>query len=390
MNDIAAFDELVRAADGAAAGYVAAIALPWPTAAHAALFDSAGETLVSTDAIAAGGLGAAVAAVRRFFATAWAPGDVAVTNDQDAGAATACDLTAVTPVYLAGDAEPQFWAAVRAGIPDCGGWEIGGFSPQAVDRWAEGARFEAAKLVAAGRTRREVSDMLMLNSRTPKLTLRSARALAAAAARFAQSAAGTVAPARDAKLANIADALLAPELERIDRAMTRLARRAGKGAAAAKTPFPELALDPVEVSVVPGNDGMTVAIAAPAIAPRPVNLAPGMAMEIVAAAVGAAMDLGSLRTGALRRRLRAEMPSPSLVSAPLPAPVCLGRPTTGAALFAATIAALAEAGIRADGAGLWRSYLAAQGDVALDPATGKIAPARAAAIRKCEAEEAAQ
>jgi N-methylhydantoinase B/oxoprolinase/acetone carboxylase alpha subunit len=133
---------------------------------------------------------------------------------------------------------------------------------------------------------------------------------------------------------------------------------------------------------------VTVSIEAPPIASRPINLAPGAAADIVTAAVGGALDLHALRTGALRRRLKTKIPSSTLVSASVPAPVCLGLATTGAAVFAATVAAMADAGIAADGAALWRSHVAVQGDGAFDRATGKITPARAAAIRAREAEEA--
>jgi len=214
------------------------------------------------------------------------------------------------------------------------------------------------------------------------------RALASSASDIARAASEVLVAAGYASGAPLSDVLFAPEMERIDRATTRFARRSGRGAARIESPFPELALDPVEVSVVPSNDGMTVAITSPAIAPRPVNLAPGMAAEIVTAAVGGALALGTLRTGALRRRLKIDVPSPSLAAAPLPAPVCLGRWTTGASVFAATISALADAGIGADGPSLWRSYLAEIGDGALDIATGKVTPARAAAIRAWEAKEA--
>ncbi|MBL8661569.1 MAG: hydantoinase B/oxoprolinase family protein [Candidatus Odyssella sp.] len=393
MTTQSSLQALGRAVARAVSSYAAAVSLPWPIAPHAAIVDSQGEVLATTSAAAAGSIGGAVATLRRFFGDAWSPGDIGVTNDQDAGAPTACDITAVAPVWR--DGKPVLWAALRGPVPDCGGWEIGGFSPQAVDRWAEGARFEAAKLVLDGKTRREVTDMLMLNSRTPKLTLRCVRSLAASVSDMAGEAGALLSAASDAGDGAVADALFAPELERIDAAVARSVRRAGKAAAEVTTPFAGLALDPIEVAVVPGNDGLTVTIAAPAIAPRPVTLAPGMGAEIVAAAIAGALDLGTLGTGALARRLRVELPTPSLVAAPLPTPVCLGRATTGAAVFAATIAALADAGIGADGSALWRSYLrvhggGAAGEAELDPATGKFTPARAAAIRAREAEEAAR
>lgn len=379
---------VTRSVDRTLAAYDDAVALPWPSAPQAAVFDASGEVLAASSIAAVAGFTATLAAIRGFFGDAWQAGDAAITNDQDAGAATACEMTAIVPVWGADKAAPVLWAAVRAFVPDCGGWEIGGYSPQAVDRWAEGARFEAAKVALAGRVRREATDMLMLNSRTPKLMLRCVRALVDAANGLGMAVRDEIAASGEADRAALADALLASELERFDRAALRLDRRAAKGSADIRTPFADLALDPIEVAILPGNEGIAVAISAPPLAPRPVNLAPVAAEDIVAAAVGGALGLGGFRTGALRRRLRIEAPVPSLAAAPLPAPVCLGRATTGAAVFAATLAALADAGIESDRAALWRSYRATHDDGALDLESGKITPARAAAIRAREAEEA--
>ncbi|MCW5774290.1 MAG: hydantoinase B/oxoprolinase family protein [Rhodospirillaceae bacterium] len=388
MTSLPDLDSFVNAVDLAAAAYTKAVALPWPAAPQAAILDPAGEIVAATSIAAAGGLARALGAARTFFGSAWQPGDVAITNDQDAGATTACQFTAIVPVWSGAD-EPVLWAALRAFLPDCGGWEIGGYSPQAVDRWAEGARFEAAKFMLAGRVRREIADMLMLNSRTPKLVTRCMRQLATAAKELGETAGRALASSAPQGTAALADALMASEIVRIDEALSRLARRGGEGAAPVQTPFPDLKLGAVNVSVVPANDGLTVALEAPPVAPRPVNLAPGMAADIASAAVAGALGLGALRTGALRRRLKIDVPSPSLAAAPLPTPVGLGPTTTGAAVFAATVAALGEAGATVDGAALWRDFGAANGGGAPDPVTGKITPQRAAAIRAREAEEAA-
>ncbi len=377
---------LSRSIERAVASFTTAAALPWPTAPQAAIFDAQGEALSASSVAAVSSLTASLQAVRAFFGGKWQPGDVAITNDPDSGAATACEVTVIVPAFRGG--APDLWVAVRAFVPDIGGWELGGYSPQAVDRWAEGARFEPAKIAAAGKARREVTDMLMLNSRTPTLTLRCIGALADAARGLADSAAQDLASPTSNDAAALTEALLAVEADRIDRAVARLAGTTATGTATAKTSFPELALDPVSVTIAAGPAGIAVSIAAPPLASRPVNLSPVAAEDIAIAAIAGALGLGSLRTGAIRRRLRVLVSSPSLAAAPLPAPVCLGRATTGHAVFAAALAALRRAGIDADSAALWHAYRAAHDDGALDPTTGKITPARAAAIRAREAEEA--
>ena len=106
----------------------------------------------------------------------------------DAGAVNACEIIAVAPVHSSDGLVG--WSVVRGRVPDFGGWEPGGYSPQAVDRWAEGARIEPVKLIANGNYRREVTDLLRLNSRTPATTLRNIQQLAKAAVELGRAYTG--------------------------------------------------------------------------------------------------------------------------------------------------------------------------------------------------------
>ena len=169
MSDPRTLESSLRAAlGGAITGYERSLGLPWSVHAKAGLFAADGRTLAATAASAAS-LGATVRAIADFFADDWAPGDAAITNDQDSGATHVAEMTLVRPLWPAGSTggKPAAFAIVRADIPDFGGWHLGGYSPQAIDRWAEGGRIVPVKVALAGTERREAVETLMLNSRTP-------------------------------------------------------------------------------------------------------------------------------------------------------------------------------------------------------------------------------
>jgi N-methylhydantoinase B/oxoprolinase/acetone carboxylase alpha subunit len=96
----------------------------------------------------------------------WNEGDVAITTDVYHGSSHPTELTAATPVMQAG--RITGWKLARTQLPDLGGWELGCYSPRAMDIWAEAARIVPAKAFLKGQPRREVLELLELNSRTPK------------------------------------------------------------------------------------------------------------------------------------------------------------------------------------------------------------------------------
>lgn len=96
----------------------------------------------------------------------WNEGDVAITTDVYHGSSHPSEVTAATPVMQAG--RIAGWKLARTHLPDLGGWDLGAYSPRAMDIWAEAARIVPAKAFLKGQPRREVLELLELNSRTPK------------------------------------------------------------------------------------------------------------------------------------------------------------------------------------------------------------------------------
>jgi N-methylhydantoinase B/oxoprolinase/acetone carboxylase alpha subunit len=371
--------------DDALASYRTAVRLPWQSTAKAAILDATGAPIALSAVGAAASLAASVAGVRAFFGDAWNAGDAAVTNDPDLGSANACEMTVVVPGF-AGKGAPRFWVAFRAGVPDFGGWEIGGFSPQAVDRWAEGARIEPAKIVIAGARRREVADLLALNSRTPRTTLRCVLAMVDGAERVARGLLDRNMPIGGRDWSEAVAAMTYGEMALIDRAFARLSRKA-TGRAEVDSPLADARPGPVGVTVDRSGDRLTAKIDAPAVSHRPINLGRQGAADCIIAALVSGFGLGALSTGAILRRVAVEVAEPSLAAAPLPATVGMGRETTGRALARATLDALRAAGIE-PGLGAWDAACRTELGDALDRSSGKVTAERAKEIRTRELEEA--
>jgi len=282
-------------------------------AARAAIVGADGRVLSTTDPGSAYSMARSVAAARGFFGERWQAGDVSVSNDPDRGATHVCQLTAVTPLHR------NAWGVMRANLPDVGGWCPGGYSPQAIDRWAEGARFEPAKLFLAGKVRREVADLLSLNSRTPKATRRLALALGEAAL--------SLQPADS----------YAADLERARRAIAGLNGEQGRATAAITTPAAITSPGEVAVRFTCGPK-LAIEVSAPAVNPAPINLGEAASHDIVLSAVAAAAGLDSLQSGALVELVEVKLGG--LLAARVPACVGIGRETSGAALYGACIKAL--------------------------------------------------
>jgi N-methylhydantoinase B/oxoprolinase/acetone carboxylase alpha subunit len=384
MSDPAVLAKTLSAlVDRAIADYDQAAALSWRSAPQAAIFDTRGEALMLTSVAAVSSLTASLATLRNFFGEKWEPGDTAITNDVEAGAANACEMTVAAPIWV-DRAAPPMWVVLRAFIPDLGGWELGGYSPQALDRWAEGARIEAVKVAAAGKYRREVTDTIALNSRTPRLTLRCIRALVDAARSLGEGVKKELTTGGDP--ATQANALQSLENERIAQTLAQLGS-APRVAAGVVAPVAGFSLESVSLSLTCGASGIDIALAASPVASLPFNLGEHGAADCAIAAITAALDLTSLRTGAIRHRVRVDTGAPGLFEAPLPASVCLGRATVGKAVFLAVVDALSRGVPKTSGEDLWQTYQASHYDEPVDPQTGKITAQRAAAIRAREAQE---
>lgn len=345
---------------------------------HGGLFDADGNPLLISEVGLLPSTTGALNAIRQFFGARWQPGDVALTNDIDAGAINACEISLIAPIHSG--AMISGWSVVRGYIPDFGGWEPGGFSPQAVDRWAEGARLEPVKVIAVGRYRREVTDLLQLNSRTPASTLASVQTLADAAVALGRAYARHSA-AYDEAIA----ALRATERQQAALAIAALGSEAALQKIDVVVPWSNEQFGAITVHTEKSGDFLRVALSGPAIAKRPINLGPYAAQDIVMAAVAAACGLDSRLTAALADLVAVSVGDAGLLAAPLPATAGLGRHTTGMALYRATAAALGLAGEHAESS--WQNYRDRVCGFGFDWQTGRLAAEAAAKIRARQREE---
>ena len=368
------------------AGYLTALDLPWDVHVTAAIATGDGDVMAATDATTAATTRRVVASMREFFGAAWRLGDAAVLNDPDGGSVHPMQISTVVPIWLtaAADGGPDHWAIVRADIPDFGGWELGGYSPQAFDRWAEAGRVVPVKVRLAGAARREATDTMILNSRTPAITFASvegmAEAAAGLAARFVELGDFLTSLGAHSEQARVADAAA------VNAALATLAPGQHVGRAEIDVPWSDEDGGSVSLTVERVPTGLHLAFREPpAIDPRPINCTAGMTEDLVLAAVAGALDLDGLHSDALRQAIAIEPPEGSRLAATVPTAVGIGRETTGQAVFRAVVDALETGGITVDTDAVWVAYRNRRiGDI-LDFTTGKITAARAAAVVAAEA-----
>lgn len=118
--------------------------------------------------IHSGGGGFAVRAVLRDFDGDIQDGDVFLLNDPwAAGGNHLPDWVIARPVFVAGRLVSL--VCNRAHQSDIGGGAAGTYNPEATEVWQEGVRLPVLKLVEAGRVRRDLWKLLLLNTRTPDL-----------------------------------------------------------------------------------------------------------------------------------------------------------------------------------------------------------------------------
>ena len=112
-----------------------------------------------------GALPWAARAITAFFAGDIHQGDVFLLNDPYHGGNHIPDLTVFVPVFD-GDT-PVFWAINRAHQSDIGGATHGAYNAGATEIWQEGIRVTPLRLYEAGKVRRDVLEMLVVNVRHP-------------------------------------------------------------------------------------------------------------------------------------------------------------------------------------------------------------------------------
>jgi len=255
----------------------------------------------------------------------WSEGDVAITTDVYHGSSHPTELTAATPVMQAG--RIAGWKLARTQLPDLGGWELGSYTPRAMDIWAEAARIVPAKAFLKGQPRREVLELLELNSRTPKGNRAIVTALCRSliSARFQK---GTGDDASDAKDRDGEAVVRAPGVEPLT-----LKVRVRKAGERVRVSFPEL----------------------PAPSEAPLNATRAMTLDAVSAA---------LRVS--HRQIELDLPDETLFTATRRRPVAWARVLVGEALSKALGAPFQSR------------------DPHFDPQTGRLKAARAQYIQTWE------
>ena len=115
-----------------------------------------------------GGGGFAVRAILERFADELVDGDVFLLNDPyEAGGNHLPDWVIARPVFA--DGTLLGFCCNRAHQSDIGGGAAGTYNPEATEIYHEGIRLPVLRLVSAGEMRRDLWELLMLNTRTPDL-----------------------------------------------------------------------------------------------------------------------------------------------------------------------------------------------------------------------------
>ncbi len=143
------------------------------------LTDPAGQLISAADGIPihSGGGGFAIRALLEAFGDDIAPCDVFVLNDPyAAGGNHLPDWVVARPVFL--DGLLLAFACNRAHQSDIGGGAAGTYNPEATEIFQEGIRLPPLRLVERGEVRRDLWQLLLLNSRTPELLDGDLRAMA--------------------------------------------------------------------------------------------------------------------------------------------------------------------------------------------------------------------
>ena len=143
----------------------------------AALFDAHGRMVAQAEHIPVH-LGAMPEAVTAVLARDPQPGDVFVVNDPYSGGNHLPDVTMVSP--LGTDEERWGYAVTRAHHSDIGGMQPGSMPAGSRDIYSEGLIIPPVRLVEGGRYVGDVLDLVLANTRTPRVRRGDFRAQIAA------------------------------------------------------------------------------------------------------------------------------------------------------------------------------------------------------------------
>ena len=130
-----------------------------------ALFDAAGHLIANAPhmPVHLGSMGESIQTVIRENAGRMQLGDVYVLNDPYHGGTHLPDITVITPVYLADEAQPSFYVGSRGHHADVGGTTPGSMPPFSTRIEEEGVQIHNFKLVERG-VLRETEMMALLQS----------------------------------------------------------------------------------------------------------------------------------------------------------------------------------------------------------------------------------
>ena len=151
-----------------------------------ALFDTAGNLIANAPhmPVHLGSMGESIKTVIRENSGKMQPGDVYVLNDPYHGGTHLPDITVITPVYIADEAEPTFYVGSRGHHADVGGTTPGSMPPFSTRIEEEGVQINNVKLVERG-VLREAEMIALLESgeypsRNPQQNMADLRAQIAA------------------------------------------------------------------------------------------------------------------------------------------------------------------------------------------------------------------
>ncbi|GKT24656.1 hydantoinase B/oxoprolinase family protein [Acidovorax sp. SUPP3334] len=200
-----------------------------------ALFDAEGHLIANAPhmPVHLGSMGESIKAVIHHNAGRMQPGDVYVLNDPYHGGTHLPDITVITPVYLADEAEPTFYVGSRGHHADVGGITPGSMPPFSTRIEEEGVQIDNVRLVERG-VLREAEIIALLQSgehpsRNPQQNLADLKAQIAANEKGVQELRRMVQqfglPVVQAYMGHVQD----NAEESVRRAITRLAARLKNG-----------------------------------------------------------------------------------------------------------------------------------------------------------------
>src|SRR5262245_7172920 len=332
-NDPAPFVSLLAAVEQA---YLRNLPPAWNRRPRAALASPEGIIVAASEPCEAISMQALMHGMREFFGDDWSPGDVALTNDVYSGALHATEFAALAPLFRR-DGDLQGWLGIRALFPDVGGWDLGSYSLRALDIWSEGVRIVPVKLARQGVARREIIQILRLNSRTPHLTEACARSFLAAAAEASPDrlSSGSI------SVENAVSVTVSDIRSRAGAFLRELP--AGRTLVEARAPIPGEAPVAIKVEVELGQGGLKISFSGtPPARELPVNTTRWLTSDAVSRAVAAHFDLDDAAMLGLAGSMNIQIPDNSMLAVTDVFPVGHGKRAVCDAVEAAVRAALRE------------------------------------------------